>query len=342
MAPATSASRRSRAQDRAADRRDHPGHLDRHLRLRPAPARGPGPVHRRGRHPRPRADGDRRGGRVRGGHRAQPSATAWSCRSTSPAATAGCASARSAVAVRDHPGSRAGNGRRAVRLHEAVRPGAGGPGGVPARAAGALRPDQGARRPAGRALPVPLRRPADRVAGGRVRRDVRTAAACWCSASGRSARWRRGSPHAPRRRARDRRRPRLGAAGDAPTRHGVHMLDVDEHADIAEAVRELTGGRGTDAVIDAVGMEAHGRPARRSPSGSPACCPTRRAPADGDGGRRPARARSTGDRDRLPRRDDLALRRLRRHRRPDQHAAAVRQAGEAEMGQAHVSAGSTT
>ena len=27
---------------------------------------------------------------------------------------------------------------------------------------------------------------------------------------------------------------------------------------MAEAVRELTGGRGPDAVIDAVGMEAHG------------------------------------------------------------------------------------
>jgi threonine dehydrogenase-like Zn-dependent dehydrogenase len=27
-----------------------------------------------------------------------------------------------------------------------------------------------------------------------------------------------------------------------------------------EAVRELTGGRGADAVIDAVGMEAHGAP----------------------------------------------------------------------------------
>jgi threonine dehydrogenase-like Zn-dependent dehydrogenase len=39
---------------------------------------------------------------------------------------------------------------------------------------------------------------------------------------------------------------------------GVEVLDVTEHDDIGEAVRELTGGRGTDAVIDAVGMEAHG------------------------------------------------------------------------------------
>ena len=41
-------------------------------------------------------------------------------------------------------------------------------------------------------------------------------------------------------------------------RHGVEVLDVDEHDDVPEAVRELTDGRGTDSVIDAVGMEAHG------------------------------------------------------------------------------------
>ncbi len=40
--------------------------------------------------------------------------------------------------------------------------------------------------------------------------------------------------------------------------HGVQVLDLIEHDDVAEAVRGLTGGRGPDAVIDAVGMEAHG------------------------------------------------------------------------------------
>ncbi len=39
---------------------------------------------------------------------------------------------------------------------------------------------------------------------------------------------------------------------------GVTTLDLTAHDDIAEAVRERTGGRGPDAVIDAVGMEAHG------------------------------------------------------------------------------------
>ena len=36
---------------------------------------------------------------------------------------------------------------------------------------------------------------------------------------------------------------------------------MSEHTDdLPEAIRELTGGRGPDAVVDAVGMEAHGSP----------------------------------------------------------------------------------
>jgi len=41
-------------------------------------------------------------------------------------------------------------------------------------------------------------------------------------------------------------------------RHGIEVLDLDEHDDIAQEIRERTDGRGTDSVIDAVGMEAHG------------------------------------------------------------------------------------
>jgi threonine dehydrogenase-like Zn-dependent dehydrogenase len=41
-------------------------------------------------------------------------------------------------------------------------------------------------------------------------------------------------------------------------RHDIEVLDPDEHDDVPQAVRELTDGRGTDSVIDAVGMEAHG------------------------------------------------------------------------------------
>jgi len=43
--------------------------------------------------------------------------------------------------------------------------------------------------------------------------------------------------------------------------HGVTVLDLKEHRKgVGEAVRGLTAGRGADAVIDAVGMEAHGAP----------------------------------------------------------------------------------
>jgi threonine dehydrogenase-like Zn-dependent dehydrogenase len=41
---------------------------------------------------------------------------------------------------------------------------------------------------------------------------------------------------------------------------GVDTIDLRSPGDLGETVRSLTDGRGTDAVIDAVGMEAHGAP----------------------------------------------------------------------------------
>jgi threonine dehydrogenase-like Zn-dependent dehydrogenase len=41
-------------------------------------------------------------------------------------------------------------------------------------------------------------------------------------------------------------------------RHGVRTFDL--HDDIVDELRDLTEGRGPDAVVDAVGMEAHGSP----------------------------------------------------------------------------------
>ncbi len=52
---------------------------------------------------------------------------------------------------------------------------------------------------------------------------------------------------------------RLARAGE----HGATVLDTRYHKEIGDAVRQLTGGRGADSVIDAVGMEAHGAPAGR-------------------------------------------------------------------------------
>ncbi|MBV9213035.1 MAG: glutathione-dependent formaldehyde dehydrogenase [Actinobacteria bacterium] len=48
---------------------------------------------------------------------------------------------------------------------------------------------------------------------------------------------------------------------DRSRQRGVEVLDLTEHEDdVAETIRSMTDGRGTDSVIDAVGMEAHGSP----------------------------------------------------------------------------------
>src|SRR5256885_737705 len=43
-------------------------------------------------------------------------------------------------------------------------------------------------------------------------------------------------------------------------RHDVQTINAEEHDDVPAMIREMTGGRGPDSVIDAVGMEAHGAP----------------------------------------------------------------------------------
>jgi threonine dehydrogenase-like Zn-dependent dehydrogenase len=46
---------------------------------------------------------------------------------------------------------------------------------------------------------------------------------------------------------------------------GAEVLDLREHEkDLGEVIRGLTGGRGADSVIDAVGMEAHGSPVAKA------------------------------------------------------------------------------
>jgi threonine dehydrogenase-like Zn-dependent dehydrogenase len=50
-------------------------------------------------------------------------------------------------------------------------------------------------------------------------------------------------------------------------RHGIEVIDpsgLESGSDIADALRDLTDGRGPDAVVDAVGMEAHGSPVARA------------------------------------------------------------------------------
>ena len=43
-------------------------------------------------------------------------------------------------------------------------------------------------------------------------------------------------------------------------RNGVEVVDASATDDVPAEIREMTGGRGPDSVIDAVGMEAHGSP----------------------------------------------------------------------------------
>ena len=45
---------------------------------------------------------------------------------------------------------------------------------------------------------------------------------------------------------------------------GIETVNFDEVDDVGEAIRDLTGGLGTDSVIDAVGMEAHGSPLNKA------------------------------------------------------------------------------
>lgn len=43
-------------------------------------------------------------------------------------------------------------------------------------------------------------------------------------------------------------------------RYGATVYDLDDDADVAVRIRDATDGRGPDAVVDAVGLEAHGNP----------------------------------------------------------------------------------
>jgi threonine dehydrogenase-like Zn-dependent dehydrogenase len=52
---------------------------------------------------------------------------------------------------------------------------------------------------------------------------------------------------------------------DQSRSHGVEVYDLREREDdLVDAVREATGGRGPDSVLDAVGMEAHGAPVAKA------------------------------------------------------------------------------
>ena len=118
---------------------------------------------------------------------------------------------------------------------------------------------------------------------------------------------------------------------------GIRTIDLRERDDLGDLIRDLTDGRGTDSVIDAVGMEAHGSPVAKLAQQLTGLLPD--AVAQSRSCRRPVwtgSMRFIRHRHRATRRHDLADRRLRRHGRPAAHADFVRQADQLRMGQANV------
>ena len=200
-------------------------------------------------------------------------ATASSSPSRCAAAPAGCAStACRASARRPRCGPRARVRRCSATPSSTARC----PVGRPSTSASPcpVHPRQGPRRPARRPLRLPVRRPS----------------------RPRGRPWRTPTPNPP-----DAARAGPGPIGDMACRIALHRgvspgLGVDrvparldrarargrDHhrprdvgRDVGDAVRDVTGGRGADAVIDAVGMEAHGSPVvETTPARSWPPCPT--------------------------------------------------------------------
>ena len=154
------------------DRRHRQDHLVGDLRLRSAPVRGAGPVHEARRHPGPRAHGHRAGSRVRrsrdiavGDRVVMPfNISCGHCLMCDGGLQSQCETTQ----VREQ-----NKGAALFGFSVDVRVGARWAGGVPAGPAGAVRADQGQPGRPGRAVPVPLRHPAHRVAGGGVRGPTR-------------------------------------------------------------------------------------------------------------------------------------------------------------------------
>ena len=276
-----------------------------------------------GRHPRPRADGHRRGGRPRGHpHQARrPGGRAvqhllrlvldvLAAGSTPSARPPRCASRARAPRCSATP--------RCTARCRAARP----------STCGCRRPSSARSRcptRTRRALPLPLRHPAHRLAGGAVRRRPARRHA-------RRPRPRPGRPvlrpdrPAPRRRAGHRRRPGARAARDGAPRTASRSLDLSEVDDVAAGAdradrRPRPGRRDRRGRHGGARLAARqGRPRRRS-----ACCRTRwRQPLDRQVRDRPARRAAHRAQGRPPRRHRLDQRRLRRRDRPDADDGDVR------------------
>ncbi len=116
-------------------------------------------------------------------------------------------------------------------------------------------------------------------------------------------------------------------------RHDIEVLDLNAADDVGEAIREQTGGRGTDSVIDAVGMEAHGSPVGKLAQNLTVAVARPCGPdADRESRRRPAECAADRRGHGAPRRHGVGHRRLWRHRRSVADDDHVRQAGSSPHG----------
>ena len=154
-------------------------------------------------------------------------AIASSSRSTSRAATASCARTSCTRSARRRRCATQDKGASLFGYTKLYGAGARRPGGAAARAAGAVRPDQGAGGPGRRPVRLPLGRAADGLAGRGVRRHPRRRQRWSCSGWARSAR-------CARRIALHRGAGRVIGVDLVPerlamaARHGVEPLDLDE------------------------------------------------------------------------------------------------------------------
>ena len=241
-----------------ADRRDHRGHVDQYLRIRPAPLRDARGLHEPGRHPRPRADGHRPRSRQRR-HQSRGRRPRGHSRFKSPAAVATCATSSCSPSARPR---RCATREWALRCSATPSSMARCPAGKPS-CCGCPRPSSPTSRcPTGPpdsrfvylsdVLPTAWQAVAyaDIPDGGSVTVLGLGPIGDMAARIAQHLGYRRHRRRPGARAAGPRRRPAAYAPSISPS--------IDDK--LGDVIRDLTDGRGTDSVIDAVGMEAHGSP----------------------------------------------------------------------------------
>ena len=118
-------------------------------------------------------------------------------------------------------------------------------------------PDQGPRRPAGRAGAVPVRHLPDRLHGRRRSATSSPATSSRSGAAARSGQFAIASACCSAPSGSSRSTASTTGCASPRERAGAETRSTTRRRDVCEALKEMTGGRGPDACIDAVGMEAH-------------------------------------------------------------------------------------